>query len=349
MMNQRIAGALLGAVLAYAAAVRPAAAQLTAPPAATVPKGITVQHIKVHGAALEGNLEGNSPDRDVIVVLPPSYEKDRARRYPVIYLLHGYSINAQFMFDFAHVPEAAGDAAAKGAEFIIVVPDSDTRQGGSMYSSSVTTGDFEAFVARDLVNYIDGHYRTRAKRASRGLVGHSMGGYGVWKIAMKYPQMWSSIYAMSACCVPPRTETVEQAKKLSEVPFDQAGKADFGTRAGLASAVAWSPAPDKPPYYADFAYKNGSLDEVVLAKWAANSPLAMVPQYIAALKTMTAIAADVGDMDPLLTGDTGLHDELDRFGIRNEFEVYSGTHTSRVAERFDQAVLPFFAQHLTMK
>jgi hypothetical protein len=75
----------------------------------------------------------------------------------------------------------------------------------------------------------------------------------------------------------------------------------------------------------------------------------MVPQYVAALKSITAIAADVGDMDPLLKGDAALHDELDRFGIRNQFEVYSGTHTSRVAERFDQKVLPFFAQHLSMK
>ena len=348
-MIQRLTGALPAAVLTCAAMVQPAAAQLAAPPPATVPKGITVQRIKVHGAALEGNLEGNSPDRDVIVVLPPSYEKDPARRYPVVYFLHGYSINAQFFYDFAHVPEATADAAAKGAEMIIVVPDTDTRQGGSMYSSSATTGDFEAFVAQDLVRYVDGHYRTLAKRASRGLAGHSMGGYGTWKIGMKYAQVWSSIYAMSACCVPPRTETVEQAKKLSEVPYDQAAKADFATRAGLASAVAWSPAPNKPPYYADFAYKDGAVDPLVLAKWAANSPLAMVPQYVAALKTMTAIAADVGDMDTLLKGDTALHEELDRFGVRNQFEVYSGTHTSRVAERFDQKVLPFFAEHLAMK
>src|SRR6187200_1832018 len=50
----------------------------------------TVEHIKVHGKALEGNLEGDSPDRDVTVYLPPSYATERARRYPVVYLLHGY-------------------------------------------------------------------------------------------------------------------------------------------------------------------------------------------------------------------------------------------------------------------
>ena len=59
---------------------------------------------------------------------------------------------------------------------IVVLPDSKTVHNGSMYSASVTTGDFEAFVARDVVAYIDAHYRTIATRESRGLFGHSMGG-----------------------------------------------------------------------------------------------------------------------------------------------------------------------------
>jgi len=51
----------------------------------------TVEHVMVHGKALEGNLEGDSPDRDVTVYLPSSYRSgDQNRRYPVVYLLHGY-------------------------------------------------------------------------------------------------------------------------------------------------------------------------------------------------------------------------------------------------------------------
>jgi S-formylglutathione hydrolase FrmB len=133
-----------------------------------------------------------------------------------VYFLHGFSIDGQNFSNFLHVPEAVAHEAARGTEFIVVVPDTLTKMGGSMYSSSVTTGDFQQFVARDLVSYIDGHYRTLAKRESRALAGHSMGGYGTWTIGMKYPQMWSSIYAMSACCVSPRTETVESAQKLVE-------------------------------------------------------------------------------------------------------------------------------------
>ena len=58
-------------------------------------KPVTVEHIKVHGAALEGNLEGNAVDRDVFVFLPPGYAHDKSRRYPVVYALHGYSIGAE--------------------------------------------------------------------------------------------------------------------------------------------------------------------------------------------------------------------------------------------------------------
>jgi len=326
----------------------PAVSQITAP-ARPIPPGITIDSIKVHGASLEGNLEGNSADRNVLVILPPSYAREKDRRYPVVYFLHGFMIDAQNFSNYFHVPDAAAHSAAKGAEFILVLPDTDTKQGGSMYSSSPTVGDFEAFVAKDLVAYIDSHFRTIARREGRGLAGHSMGGYGVWKIAMKYPKMWSSIYAMSACCISPRTETVDAAKKIASLTPEAAAKADFGTRAAVASAVAWSPAPDKPPFYADFAYKDGAIDPLVIAKWAANSPLAMVPQYVPALKSIGAIALDVGDKDSLLGDDSAIHHELDRFGIKHQFAVYPGNHVSAIGQRFEEKVLPFFAQHLQMK
>ncbi len=347
-MIRRVTGALLGVALAAGLAAQPAAAQSPRTPV-VVPKGVTVQHIKVHGASLEGNLEGEAVDRDVIVILPPGYEKAKARRYPVIYFLHGFSLSAQGFYDFMHVPESVGDSAARGADFIVVMPDTDTKLGGSMYSSSPTTGDFEAFVARDLVSYVDGHYRTIAKRAGRGLAGHSMGGYGVWKIGMKYPQTWSSLYAISACCVGPRTETVETARKIAAVPYDQSAKADFGTKAALASAAAWSPNPKNPPYYVDFALKGDAIDPLVIAKWAANSPLAMAASHVPELKSFTAIASDGGDKDGLTKDATSLHEELDGFGVANSFEVYDGNHISRIVDRFDHKVLPFFADHLKMK
>ena len=69
--------------------------QTEVPPAVPGAKPVTVERIKVHGTALEGNLEGDAVDRDVLVFLPPSYAKQKSRRYPVVYALHGYSIGAE--------------------------------------------------------------------------------------------------------------------------------------------------------------------------------------------------------------------------------------------------------------
>ena len=68
-------------------------------------KPVTLERIKIHGVALEGNLEGDPVDRDVLVFLPPSYAADKNRRYPVVYALHGYSIGASQWAQEIHVPQ----------------------------------------------------------------------------------------------------------------------------------------------------------------------------------------------------------------------------------------------------
>src|SRR6185503_12726690 len=181
--------ALFAAALFALVAVPAAAQNITAPPP-PIPDGITVEEIKVHGASLEGNLEGNDVDRQVMVVLPPSYRTSPSKRYPVVYYLHGFAIDGKNFYNYMHVPEAVAHNAAAGREFIVVVPSTLTRMGGSMYSSSPTTGDFQAFIAEDLVQYIDSHYRTIPTRGARGLAGHSMGGYGTWTIGMNYPEVF---------------------------------------------------------------------------------------------------------------------------------------------------------------
>ena len=164
------------------------------PPVVAGAKPAKVEYIKIHGIALEGNLEGDAVDREVIVFLPPSYAANKSKRYPVVYALHGYSIGAEQWSKEILVPQTIEGAFAQGAqEMIIVLPDSKTLHNGSMYSSSVTTGDFENFIARDVVAYIDAHYRTIHKRTSRGLVGHSMGGYGATRIGMKHSDVFGSL------------------------------------------------------------------------------------------------------------------------------------------------------------
>src|ERR1044071_345326 len=161
---------LAAALVAACAATAPFSAQVktTVPDPVPGARPATVERITVHGKALEGNLEGDAGDGPVIVFLPPSYASDRNRRYPVVYGLHGYSIGAEQWTQEIHVPQTIEGAFARGArEMIVVLPDSKTVHNGSMYSSSVTTGDFETYIARDVVSYVDAHYRTIANRASR--------------------------------------------------------------------------------------------------------------------------------------------------------------------------------------
>jgi len=115
--------------------------------------------------------------------------------------------------------EAADKDIAAGTmrEMILVNPDAFTKYSGSMYSSSPTTGDWQSYIADDLVSYVDKHYRTIANRMSRGLGGHSMGGYGTIRIGMKRPDVFSSLYIMSACC-------------LMNTPFPANGNRGAGAR-----------------------------------------------------------------------------------------------------------------------
>jgi enterochelin esterase-like enzyme len=340
-------------LLATTALVLQLAAQVQTdvPPIVPGAKPVTVEHIKVHGKALEGNLEGDAVDRDVFVFLPPSYAGQKSRRYPVVYALHGYFIGAEQWTHEIHVPETIEGAFAQGAkEMIVVLPDSKTVHNGSMYSSSVTTGDFEQFIAHDLVTYIDAHYRTIPDRQSRGLVGHSMGGYGATRIGMKHADVFGSLYIMSPCCLSPRPTgpvNSELAKTLESVktPADSANL-PFFARAQLASAAAWSPDPKNPPLYLDLPTKDGVSQPDVLAKWTANAPLVFVDQYVDNLRKYHGISIDVGDQDGLRIDAGKLHEVLDRYGIANSLEIYPGTHTSKVADRFQNHVMNFFSENL---
>lgn len=327
--------------------------QTLVPPVVAGAKPATVEHIHVHGASLEGNLEGDAVDRDVLVFLPPGYSTG-SQRYPVVYALHGYSIGAEQWTHEIHVPQTIEGAFAQGAhEMIVVLPDSKTAHNGSMYSSSVTTGDFERFIAQDVVSYIDSHYRTIPERTSRGLVGHSMGGYGATRIGMKHPEVFGALYIMSPCCLSARVPgekaaELEKAVAAMKAPSDSANL-PFFTRAQLASAAAWSPDPKNPPLYLDLPTKDGAPQPEILEKWAANAALAFIDQYIGNLRQYRAIAMDVGDQDGLRVDTGKLHDVLDKYGIPNTFQVYPGTHTSAVADRFQNHVLPFFSANLCFR
>ena len=173
-----------------------------------------VERIKVHGESLEGNLAGDSPDRDVSIYLPPRYDINRSQRFPVVYLLHGFTNSDEgwygpntlsgFQIAGTTLPVVADRAMTSGSVrgMILVMPNAQTIYLGSMYSNSAATGNWEAYITQDLVSYMDSRYRTIPERTGRGLAGQSMG-HGTIRIAMKYPDVFSSIYIMSACCLKP--------------------------------------------------------------------------------------------------------------------------------------------------
>jgi S-formylglutathione hydrolase FrmB len=308
-------------------------------------KGGTIQRIKVHGSSLEGNLEGDSPDRDVAVYLPPSYASSPSQRYPVVYLLHGYGRTVDGWVPFIGLPGSADRDISAGTakEMILVVPDANTLYGGSMYSNSPTTGDWEAYITQDLVSYIDGHYRTVATRESRGLGGHSMGGYGVWRIAMKHPGVYSSIYALSPCCLMNNPQP-RPVNSPPPPPPPNNGAAVIDVASG--EAAAWSPNPQNPPLFFDRPVVDGKLQPEIAAKWVANSPLAMVDQYVPNLKEYNAIGMDVGLQDSLLGSIRKMDESLARLQIAHTFETFDGDHSNHLKDRIEFRVLPFFSDHL---
>ena len=320
----------------------------------------TLERITVHGRALEGNLEGDPADRPVVVYLPPSYARDTNRRYPVLYFLHGYTATAEAYVKSLAIPDSIDRAIAAGArEMIVVIPDAFTKYSGSMFSNSPTTGFWETFVADDLTAFIDKRYRTIASRNGRGLAGHSMGGYGTMRIGMKQAHAFGALYAMSSCCLmnDPAAGRGGAPGRGDAAARGGAGRGDAGRGAppgrggGMANALsaqaaAWAPNPKNPPQFFDLPTKDGEIQPLVAAKWVANSPLVFVDQYVPPLRSMRAIALDVGDKDPFVGTNQQLADALTRLDVPNTIEVYDGDHGNRVRERFETRVLQFFSRHL---
>ena len=251
--------------------------------------------------------------------------------------------------------QESGDrlAAAQGfSSAIVVTPNAYSLHKGSMYSNSPTTGDWERFIAEDLVAYMDGHYRTLADRMSRGLAGHSMGGYGALRIGMKRPDVFVALYIMSACCLTANRNPQPEAMKAAEAittraqAEEAAARPGFGPSVTLASAAAWSPNPKNPPLYLDLPVKDGKVRPDIVAKWVANAPLEMIEQYVAEPGSTTPSRSTSARKDALLASNRQLHDAMTRLRIPHGYEEYDGDHTNKVRERIERNVLPFFSKNL---
>lgn len=317
----------------------------------------TKERIKVHSKALEGNLIGDPADRDVTVYLPPSYASNPDKRFPVLYMLHGFTDTDSQWFGWEkhwiNLQDVIEQSLAEGLskEMIVVMPNAYNRFKGSMYANSVTIGDWETFVTQELVRYVDANYRTIPTKESRGLAGHSMGGYGTLRLGMKNPEVYSAIYALSPCCMDGGASTnPELMKKLETLTPDQLQATSFFEIAALATSAAFAPNPKNPPLYLDLPAKNGEARQDVINKIIANRTLNFVDQYILNLKKLKAIAIDAGLQDKGISEATkNLHEVLDSYQISHFYESYEGDHLNRIAERIRIKALPFFSENLVFQ
>jgi len=343
------------------------------PSATQAPTGL-VMDAKVPSTALEGNPLGDAAARNVSIYLPPSYRQGE-RRYPVLYLLHGYGgANRTFQNKgWVDAPSLADKAFAQLAanEFLIVMPDARNLYGGSFYTDSAAAGDWETFIVRELVNYIDTEYRTVRDPAARGLAGHSMGGYAALKLAMKHPNVFGAVYALSPCCMDwGKDLSLENPAWKDTLSFrsvedfhaartalrnlrdgDPNGIRRFLSIVYLAMAAAWSPAPAKAPLFVDLPVEPAEDGwrpvPGVRAQWSANLILPMTPQYHGNLRRLRAIALDVGrqeEFDHILQGCRAFSRLLGEYRIEHTFEEYDGDHGNRIPQRVEQKLIPFFVQ-----
>lgn len=312
-----------------------------------------VEQASVHSSALESNLNGDSPDRAVFIYLPPGYDSNPGKRYPVVYMLHGYGLRAErwmTLFDIEGALNRAMTGTGTGEqaqEMIVVNPDCYSFFDGCFYSSSVANGDWERFIAEELVAYVDANYRTLATRASRGLGGHSMGGYGTLRIGMKRPDVFSALYPLAAASM------FEQGKPDDGLAAAQAlttreqiEALRYPNKGTMARAAAWSANPRNPPLYVDLPVVGSEERPEVQAKWIANSILPMLGQYTHNLKRYTAIQFDVGTQDGLLALNQALDAAMTEAGIAHNFVTYEGDHNNKISERIETAVMPFFSDNL---
>lgn len=133
------------------------------------------------------------------VLLPPSYDTDKTRRYPALYYLHGLFENEQSIVYSGgwNLVELEWERKRIG-EYLIIAPDG----GRSFYVNSRDGRQpYEDFFIREFIPAMDKKYRTRASAAYRGIMGVSMGGYGALRFAFKYPNLFTSVSAHSAALV----------------------------------------------------------------------------------------------------------------------------------------------------
>jgi enterochelin esterase-like enzyme len=229
------------------------------------------------------------------VYLPPDYAVS-ARRYPVVYLLHGYTDDESGWIQFGEISLAADRAIADRdiPPMIIVMPD-----GGVTFYINDAAGKvrWEDMFVQELIPFMDKTYRTRPDREFRGVAGLSMGGWGTLAATLRHPDLFAAGAAFSAA-----VWEDEDIVGMKQDSWDKLLGPLFGA-AGLAGKDRLTPAFRK-------------VSPLELARSLPEDSLKKVRYYI-----------DCGDDDFLIKGNCALHLLLTDRKIPHEFRVRDGGHT----------------------
>lgn len=336
-------------------------------PAATRSTG-SFSTLTIESAALAKNLIGEKTERTINIYLPPSYDTSD-KHYPVVYFLPGFEDTTMGV----SLPKSVDALIEAGTaqEMIIVIVPGNNQLGGSFYVNSPSTGNWEDFVVQEVVGYVDSHYRTIAQSGSRGISGHSMGGFGSLNIAMHYPDVFGAVYSLSPGLFDENglansqmflheriiSNFLEVQKAILVKPEDQQLKSVLfmPDNFTVAYGLAFAPAPQKPPFYLDYPYSesNGKLvrDEMIWERW--DSGFGGIPEKIAQYKSnflrLKGITVDYGTNDEFAWIPQGciyFDAQLTAAGIPHEMAVHNGNHQSSLGKRVLEHMLPFFSKLL---
>lgn len=332
----------------------------------------SINMIEIPAPSLANNMVGQSTERTIQVYLPPSYPTSE-RPYPVVYHLPGYGDST--MFGIA-LPGGIDALIASGQiqEMIIVIASGASKLGGSFYVNSPITGNWEDHIVEDVVGYVDEHFRTLPQPESRGITGHSMGGFGALNIAMHRPDVFSAVYSLSPGLFDENglsesqmfnQETtiksfIDYEARLASLSLEEAAKKMLPSPDPftLAYGFAFAPNPDRHPPYFDYPFidADGEVvrDEAAWKKWEsgfggiAEEALLYKENFL----KLKGIAVDYGTLDEyswIPKGCIYFGEQLSAAGIPVTVEGYDGTHQSELGERIGGHVLPFFSRLLTFE